>query len=124
MKPEEGVDTPSIVEVTEATVREFRVKFTGADSYKAPVEVLAYGRLIGHWFPAGSLPPRISPRRPVPAKDGDRPGDPGVQSLRSGYRRQRPASSTPTAPSISEKQRQRDEWLRKLNSSRTKGSGY
>jgi hypothetical protein len=40
------------------TVREFRERFTGEDAYDEPVEVKAYGRLRGTWYPPGSEPAR------------------------------------------------------------------
>lgn len=120
----EPVDTASIVEVTEVTVREFRVKFSGADAYKGPVEVRAYGRLIGHWFPQGSLPSTVSPRTPPRAEDGNGELGHGLPGMRpGGYRRRKAPTPSPVA-SLSDRQRQRDEWLRKMTRNSTKGSGY
>jgi hypothetical protein len=118
------VDTPSTVEMAEATVREMRVRFTGADCFKGPVEVRAYGRLIGHWFPPGTLPAGIAPSRSSAAADRERQPDPRLLPMRPGSLKRQPAPTTPTGSVLSEKQRQRDEWLRKMSRSTRKGSGY
>jgi len=124
MNPPETIDGVSIVEVTEVGVREFRVRFTGADSYRKAVEVRAYGRLIGHWFPAGALPAAVSPRPPVRATDDLRQHDPRLYPLRPGSLKRQPAPTAPDGSPLSQRQQQRDEWLRKISRTRTRGTGY
>ena len=44
------------------TVRAMRVRFTGAEAFRSPVQARAYGSARGsHWFPAGTLPAGIAP---------------------------------------------------------------
>jgi hypothetical protein len=114
MKPKSNVDssgTPRIV-YYEVGVREFRLQFTGAEAYGMPVEVKAYGRLIGHWFPAGTLPPAVAPGGP--ALHLERPGRDAadVRRLRSKAdvdRSPRPPAASPPVPA---RHQQRESWLR------------
>lgn len=125
-KPVDNVDTPPTVEleVDEVSVRDFRLRFSGADAYTVPVEVTAYGRSKGYFFPPGTLPACIAPRRRGYAHERRGLPNQGVPTLPARRDPNGPSPTTREATSLSEKQQQRDAWLRKISRSRVTGSGY
>src|SRR5688500_11796605 len=112
---ERGVDTPRIVKVERQTVRAMRVRFTGADAFKTPVEVRAYGSLIGHWFPAGTLPSCVAPSSDDRDQERPRQARPRVRAVQPGPDDFRPAQGTRPQPTPSELQAHRDALLRRIN---------
>lgn len=115
-----------MVVYADVTVRDFRGRFTGAEAYKGPVEVKAYGRLVGTWFPVGTLPAAVSPLRP--RSPDVSPGISDPRLLATGLSpegdRIRPTRTTPAGAALSPRQQQRDSWLRGISKKKVNGSGY
>ena len=122
------VDNPAartIVELTEVGVRQFRLRFTGADSYKGPIQVRAYGRLVGYWFPPGSLPAAVAPRYPSNGDDRYRDDDPDLPRVWPRGHSHRKAPPPPPPSTLPDRRAKRAAWLAQLTrGGNISGSGY